>query len=143
MYYQNYIIHYNKNHSSKNGQFVSGDGDGDGIANDHANRRKEPTHRGTKSMNTKSKKYIGSGATMFGAGSTMIAASEMVRSFASKKLAKDGKELSVANNILLRGTEAAGTFLSIYGAVKLASGIGLNIKSNADLNRMKKENNHD
>ena len=38
MYYSNYLIHYNKNHSSKNGQFVSGDGDGDGIANDHANR---------------------------------------------------------------------------------------------------------
>ena len=35
-----YLIHYNKNHSKTNGQFISGDGDGDGIANDHANQRK-------------------------------------------------------------------------------------------------------
>ena len=36
----NYLIHYNKNHSKANGQFVSGDGDGDGMVNDNANRRK-------------------------------------------------------------------------------------------------------
>lgn len=36
-----YLIHYNKNHSKANGQFVSGDGDGDGIVNDHANGRKK------------------------------------------------------------------------------------------------------
>jgi len=37
----NYLCHYNQNHSKKNGQFVSGDGDGDGISNDHANQRKK------------------------------------------------------------------------------------------------------
>lgn len=36
--YPDYLIHYNKNHSKKNGQFVSGDGDGDGVVNDHAQR---------------------------------------------------------------------------------------------------------
>jgi hypothetical protein len=36
----NYLIHYNKNHSKANGQFVSGDGDGDGMVNDNVNRRK-------------------------------------------------------------------------------------------------------
>lgn len=41
--YPSYLIHYNKNHSKANGQFVSGDGDGDGIANDHANDRKKKT----------------------------------------------------------------------------------------------------
>jgi hypothetical protein len=30
-----YLIHYNKNHSKKNGQFISGDGDGDGTADEH------------------------------------------------------------------------------------------------------------
>ena len=35
-----YLIHFNKNHSSKNGQFTSGDGDGDGVVNDHKNRIK-------------------------------------------------------------------------------------------------------
>jgi hypothetical protein len=38
--YPNYLIHYNKNHSSKNGQFTRGDGDGDGIANDHTHQSK-------------------------------------------------------------------------------------------------------
>lgn len=42
---ENYLCHYNQNHSKKNGQFVSGDGDGDGIANDHA-RRSEKSGKG-------------------------------------------------------------------------------------------------
>jgi hypothetical protein len=37
MSYPTYLIHYNKNHSKANGQFVSGDGDGDGVVNDHKN----------------------------------------------------------------------------------------------------------
>lgn len=32
-----YLIHFNKNHSKKNGQFDTGDGDGDGIRDDHHN----------------------------------------------------------------------------------------------------------
>ena len=40
MNYPSYLIHYNKNHSKANGQFVSGDGDGDGISNDHKNQVK-------------------------------------------------------------------------------------------------------
>lgn len=36
-----YLIHFNKNHSSKDGRFVSGDGDGDGQVNDNANRSKK------------------------------------------------------------------------------------------------------
>ena len=43
MIYPSYLIHYNKNHSKTNGQFVSGDGDGDGISNDHKNQ-KEPVN---------------------------------------------------------------------------------------------------
>lgn len=43
MSYPTYLIHYNKNHSKANGQFVSGDGDGDGVANDHKNQKKELT----------------------------------------------------------------------------------------------------
>lgn len=35
-----YLIHFNKNHSSKDGKFTYGDGDGDGITDDHANQRK-------------------------------------------------------------------------------------------------------
>ena len=40
-----YLIHYNKNHSKANGQFISGDGDGDGISNDHKNQRMSEKQR--------------------------------------------------------------------------------------------------
>lgn len=39
MYYANYLVHFNKNHSSKDGKFTYGDGDGDGIADDHKNQK--------------------------------------------------------------------------------------------------------
>jgi hypothetical protein len=32
-----YLIHFNGNHSRKNGQFINGDGDNDGIVDDHHN----------------------------------------------------------------------------------------------------------
>lgn len=40
MPYDEYLMHFNKNHNTKNGQFDFGDGDGDGISNDHAHRSK-------------------------------------------------------------------------------------------------------
>ena len=43
-----YLIHFNKNHSGKDGRFTRGDGDGDGIANDHANKKKNKLIRDTK-----------------------------------------------------------------------------------------------
>ena len=35
-----YLIHFNSNHSPRNGQFIRGDGDNDGIVDDHGHRRK-------------------------------------------------------------------------------------------------------
>ena len=45
-----YLIHFNGNHSSKNGQFVSGDGDKDGVIDDHHNyaRNKNKGMKGDK-----------------------------------------------------------------------------------------------
>ena len=38
-----YLVHFNKNHSKDNGQFINGDGDGDGIVDDHRNQgKREP-----------------------------------------------------------------------------------------------------
>lgn len=54
--YPTYLIHFNQNHSSKNGQFTSGDGDGDGVRNDHANARKNPDNRSSLSRNLGSSK---------------------------------------------------------------------------------------
>jgi hypothetical protein len=45
MYYPDYLIHFNKNHSSKNGQFISGDGDGDGQVDDRHNGKKNLARR--------------------------------------------------------------------------------------------------
>lgn len=47
--YPNYLIHFNKNHSSSTGQFISGDGDGDGVVNDHKNQKSDSSsNRGWK-----------------------------------------------------------------------------------------------
>lgn len=40
MSYPTYLVHFNQNHDKRNGQFTYGDGDGDGISNDHAHRAK-------------------------------------------------------------------------------------------------------
>lgn len=55
-----YLIHYNKNHSKANGQFVSGDGDGDGQVNDRASQKKQPSGATKpKGKSKSSKKYTG------------------------------------------------------------------------------------
>lgn len=41
VYRNDYLMHYNKNHDPKNGRFTFGDGDNDGVVDDHAHRRKE------------------------------------------------------------------------------------------------------
>lgn len=51
-----YLIHYNKNHSKANGQFISGDGDGDGITNDNAHRKYELKGGSKNAFGGKSKK---------------------------------------------------------------------------------------
>lgn len=51
VYNDNYLMHFNGNHSSKNGQFVSGDGDKDGVVDDHHNyaRNKNKGMKGDRS----------------------------------------------------------------------------------------------
>lgn len=43
--YPSYLIHYNKNHNPKNGQFAPGDGDGDGQVGDRTNADSERQKR--------------------------------------------------------------------------------------------------
>ena len=38
MRYPSYLVHFNRRHDPKTGMFTFGDGDGDGIRNDHANQ---------------------------------------------------------------------------------------------------------
>lgn len=67
MRYPSYLVHVNNNHNPKTGQFAPGDGDGDGISNDHANQRKK--------MTTGDKVLIGAGASLFVAGLVGLALS--------------------------------------------------------------------
>ncbi|MBP5598010.1 MAG: hypothetical protein J6Y02_21760 [Pseudobutyrivibrio sp.] len=48
----NELMHFNKNHSRHNGQFISGDGDGDGVTDDHhRNKEKIPEESGALGVN--------------------------------------------------------------------------------------------
>jgi hypothetical protein len=48
MEYPSYLIHFNRNHSPKNGQFTSGDGDGDGASDERGRHgRYKPEAIGT------------------------------------------------------------------------------------------------
>lgn len=41
-----YIMHFNKNHSPHDGKFTTGDGDGDGVADDHHSGKKDSSSKG-------------------------------------------------------------------------------------------------
>ena len=111
--YPDYLVHYNKNHSKSNGQFVSGDGDGDGIANDHARRsetggRQLPTRaQARKSRNT--------GIAMLG-----TAAGLGVVSKASHEIGE------ISGNYVAAGismvTSVAAVPLTVIGGVKTITG---------------------
>lgn len=51
MHHQTYLVHFNKNHNPKNGQFTYGDGDGDGKM-----EYRERLAKNTKSFNEMSRK---------------------------------------------------------------------------------------
>lgn len=49
MDYSEYLMHFNKNHDKKSGRFSFGDGDGDGVRDDHSNQsKKQSTSDGSK-----------------------------------------------------------------------------------------------
>lgn len=73
--YPNYLIHFNKNHSSSTGQFISGDGDGDGVVNDHKNQTNAKEN--AEALKSLGKKQISSGAGVAIAGAATIFVSRM------------------------------------------------------------------
>ena len=49
MDYSEYLMHFNKNHDKKSGRFSFGDGDGDGVRDDHSKQsKKQSTSDGSK-----------------------------------------------------------------------------------------------
>lgn len=89
MEYPSYLIHYNKNHSKTNGQFVSGDGDGDGVVNDHANQKKQLTPEELKKKRAKRNAWIAVGA---GAATTAGVAALMIADARREKAQKAANE---------------------------------------------------
>ena len=92
-----YIAHFNKNHSPKNGQFVSGDGDGDGITNDHKNGQKterksfKQFRKEIKRYNKKAKSYRNAGnASQFKMAKKI---------FSDSNLTKGQKAVLAANSV--------------------------------------------
>lgn len=105
--YPDYLVHFNKNHSKANGQFVSGDGDGDGVINDHANQKKQLTPE-EKKKRAKRNAWIAVGAGA--AGTAMVAATMFLT---SKKdltvMGPDGKPKTISTP---RGKQMAWGFIN-------------------------------
>ena len=120
MTYPDYLVHFNKNHSKTNGQFVSGDGDGDGVVNDHANQKKGPWsakidnyHKGTI---FKDPYYI----DKQGKKRSYMSYKEMpVEAQEAERARAKGKQVV---------KKVAGTALSAIGVASLAVGAGFVIK---------------
>ena len=51
--YPTYLVHFNKNHDPKNGQFAEGDGDGDGQINDRKQKRIDKVNAHNAKINEK------------------------------------------------------------------------------------------
>lgn len=125
MYHTTYLIHYNKNHSKANGQFVSGDGDGDGIANDHANQRKSTSstprskHQNGGYSNTQAYK-AGKQQLVRGfrtaAGGDLITAAGLL---AADSISDYSYEAAVGARYI---TSMAGAAASVVGVVNIAKG---------------------
>ena len=86
--YPDYLVHFNKNHSSKNGQFTSGDGDGDGVSDDHAHRSKNSGKEKRKKM-TKSQKVSLGFAIGTGVATAAIIGAKLVMDYRNEKASKE------------------------------------------------------
>ena len=95
--YPDYLVHYNKNHSKSNGQFVSGDGDGDGVTNDHANQKKQLTPE-EKKRRAKRNAWIAVGAAA--AGTAVAAAALIITKNHSKKMADQAEKARLGKSFI-------------------------------------------
>lgn len=125
MYHTTYLIHYNKNHSKANGQFVSGDGDGDGIVNDHANQRKSTSsaprsrHQNGGYSNTESyksgKKQLLKGFQIAAAGDLIAVSGNML----ARSLSEYSSEAALGARYI---ANMAGGAANVVGVVNIAKG---------------------
>jgi hypothetical protein len=91
---EDFIMHYNKNHSKSNGQFVSGDGDGDGIANDHKNGNRD----GIQTTGYKYTRKKTNGSSNKESDALAVSAANKVRNLMNLQLRKEAAEKAIASN---------------------------------------------
>jgi hypothetical protein len=89
MFYPNYLIHFNKNHSSSSGQFISGDGDGDGVLDDHHNYEKNKYIKNNWAIR---KGYQNKDGSLTEKGQKAVSARKQNEEN-EKKMAEEGKKL--------------------------------------------------
>lgn len=99
----NYLCHFNKNHSPKNGQFTSGDGDGDGIANDHANQKEKKK----KGLSRKAKVGLAIAGGVVGTAAMVAGAIGLGKEFSNANM---GKKLGDAT---IKGMQSKGNSFTI------------------------------
>ena len=107
-----YLIHFNKNHSSKDGRFVSGDGDGDGQLNDNANRSKDS---GKHMPLKKARRIRTAGIVTTAAG---IAGTAIAEKFAAKYALKSTSDIFLDGNI---GSSNSKKFIASQAGIVLGT----------------------
>lgn len=98
----NYLCHYNKNHSKTNGQFTSGDGDGDGISNDHAHRIEKDGKKSGKQKLTKKQIALGITGLAIGTAGLAMGIAGLAQTI------HDTNQLKKFNEATLKGFQSAG-----------------------------------
>lgn len=135
--YPDYLVHYNKNHSKSNGQFTSGDGDGDGIVNDHANQYKKD-HRAAANIKTNGKKFLKRGLIMKGA-STVLLGTSFVSGYISGKIPDNEAYGKLGLSMISSTSKIASIPLNVLGTVSIIGGAINYGRGNARLDNL--ENN--
>lgn len=113
-----YLIHFNKNHSKKNGQFDSGDGDGDGIRDDHHNYARNKGDL-ADAQKDQMRSIVNNPGAQRMAGKAIVGAGKTVAKIAFKRT-KLGKAINEAGF-----KDVTREFSKAIGGDKLAKSTGL------------------
>lgn len=124
-----YLIHFNKNHSKKNGQFDSGDGDGDGIRDDHHNYARNKGDL-ADAQKDQMRSIVNNPGAQRMAGKAIVGAGKIAAGFAFSKT-KLGKTLKEANY-----KAVTKEFLKATGLDKMYVDTGFNNDVNNFKNKM-------
>lgn len=131
-----YLIHFNRQHDPKTGKFIFGDGDGDGIANDHAHqkeyvtssRRKDrvykerPTQKNKVTSSSRNRTYkekplskTESKFTRVGTGKVGTISNTLAKTESLFTHVGSGKVSSISSSTISNGQTSVNHYLSAIG----------------------------